>query len=277
MIRLRRGAEPAALTRARADRLGAAITAWATHQPLVFDGYQCARSVLWERQHHKCAYCERHQGEAGNPVEHFRPKTNAKQENGAQMSVNHYWWLCWTWENLLFACQTCNSGFKNTQFPIEPGQARLPTPPRLDAPIPAANLDLAAEPRLLVDPACDDPLDHLRWIPIDRTLDERAWEWKPSWVTPRGFRTIKTFGLDTAGHGLLAEVTDHIRHQVVPPVCQLRSLVRSAPDAVANAWIELRSHLLHSDARFVAATWCALDELVSFSLRERFNLPHPRP
>ncbi len=45
------------------------------------------------RYHHKCAYCE--QKVESYHVEHYRPKTI-------------YYWLAYSWDNLLFCCQKCN-------------------------------------------------------------------------------------------------------------------------------------------------------------------------
>lgn len=50
----------------------------------------------------KCAYCE-FNVEQGQ-VEHYRPKTK-------------YYWLAYSWDNLLFGCPTCNQ-FKMTDFEI---------------------------------------------------------------------------------------------------------------------------------------------------------------
>lgn len=52
--------------------------------------------------HFKCAYCE-FKVEQGQ-VEHYRPKTK-------------YYWLAYSWDNLLYGCPTCNQ-FKKTDFEI---------------------------------------------------------------------------------------------------------------------------------------------------------------
>jgi len=50
--------------------------------------------------YHKCAFCES-QAESFE-VEHFRPKSI-------------YYWLAYSWDNLLFCCRACN-GFKSNKF-----------------------------------------------------------------------------------------------------------------------------------------------------------------
>lgn len=51
----------------------------------------------------KCAYCETYVEQM--VVEHYRPKRGG------------YYWLAFSWDNLLLACPTCN-GFKGDVFPI---------------------------------------------------------------------------------------------------------------------------------------------------------------
>lgn len=53
--------------------------------------------------HHKCAYCE-NKVEQGH-VEHYRPK-------------NQYYWLAYSWDNLIYGCPTCNQ-FKSVHFDIK--------------------------------------------------------------------------------------------------------------------------------------------------------------
>lgn len=51
---------------------------------------------------HKCAFCE--QKVEAFEVEHFRPKSK-------------YWWLAYSWDNLMYICSTCNKS-KNNHFDI---------------------------------------------------------------------------------------------------------------------------------------------------------------
>ena len=79
MIRLDRGAEPSELPSVRARALARAVLARRRDAEFVTDGYglPAVRTQLYEAQHGKCAYCERAIGEAGQPIEHFRPKRGA--------------------------------------------------------------------------------------------------------------------------------------------------------------------------------------------------------
>lgn len=67
------------------------------------------RDALIAIYKHKCAYCEQKM-ERYN-VEHYRPK-------------KIYYWLAFSWDNLIMACPTCN-GFKGLHFELGPGRNRV--------------------------------------------------------------------------------------------------------------------------------------------------------
>ena len=52
--------------------------------------------------HRKCAYCEKNLKDADRHVEHYRPKVP-------------YFWLAFSWDNLLIACKKCNE-LKSNKF-----------------------------------------------------------------------------------------------------------------------------------------------------------------
>lgn len=52
--------------------------------------------------HKKCAYCEKSLKDADRHVEHYRPKVP-------------YFWLAFSWDNLLIACKRCNE-IKSNKF-----------------------------------------------------------------------------------------------------------------------------------------------------------------
>ena len=60
---------------------------------------------LNEIYHLKCAYCEQKLLDAPKHVEHYRPKDT-------------YYWLAYSWDNLLLSCGSCNSS-KGTKFQIK--------------------------------------------------------------------------------------------------------------------------------------------------------------
>lgn len=63
------------------------------------------QKLLKELYHLKCAYCEQKLLDAPKHIEHYRPK-------------DVYYWLAYSWDNLLLCCGSCNSAkgkrFKTT-------------------------------------------------------------------------------------------------------------------------------------------------------------------
>jgi hypothetical protein len=76
--------------------------------------WKSAKAQLKKESHGKCAYCEATTDVvAHGDVEHYRPK-------------GIYWWLAYTYDNYLYACQICNQVYKSDNFPV--GAARLAGP-----------------------------------------------------------------------------------------------------------------------------------------------------
>ncbi len=206
MIRLNLGAEPAELETERATRLPLAITAFNSHGPgakqltnLLDQGYQVARPTLRDRQHGKCAFCEKQEDAFKRPVEHFRPKKGAQDKQGGSWITvkTHYWWLTWTWENLYFACDRCNmSGNKGSRFPIQASTNRIAAPSQPSPnPVAPVHYDCTPEQALLVDPRRDNPFDHLQWTPVNRNEPWRLWQWTIEGRDAKGDMTIEVLAL----------------------------------------------------------------------------------
>lgn len=261
MILIKRGVEPPELTAQREKRLPAAQQEWEAHGasgPLkaMLVGYDGVKRLLWDRQHQKCAYCERKPGFGGQPVEHFRPKKEAwRHRRGEQRVVDgeRYWWLTWSWANLLFACHTCNSAAqKGNYFPLVAGTNGLAI----------GEFDTTRESPLLLDPA-DASLDaraHLRWRPVERTAPRQVWRWTLETPTERGEVTAEILGL-----GYLAdELNDHYRRTVWPRFWhEVEDLWRSRVETrrVIGAWMRLCRSLVAPSAPWMAASWFMLDAL----------------
>lgn len=103
--------------------------------------WKAAKKQLKAESHQKCAYCEANAAVvAHGDVEHYRPK-----------SV--YWWLAYTYDNYLYACQICNQSYKGDHFPI--GGAQW-TGPALDAGTSDAEI-AALQGQISPDPLTDAP------------------------------------------------------------------------------------------------------------------------
>ncbi len=209
----------------------------------LLDGYQIAKEHLWNSQYGKCCYCEKVEERSGNDVEHYRPKSI-------------YWWLTFTWTNLMYACEQCNSK-KNARFALLSGE-RLK--PGASAP--------GTEVPLLLDPS------DIRLNPVEHI----EFKWKPylvggppRWVAdPRkdnhgkdssfGAESIGVYGLNRAD---LFELRDrHVRLYVKPLAERLKRLLGELQTGARNAievihtFFEIRAHL-QPDHDFVALTYDA--------------------
>ena len=70
------------------------------------------RDYLNKYYNGKCAYCEQ---TCKAEIEHYRPKKGVVEDS------NHpgYYWLCYSWSNLVPSCRYCNTeGGKGNKFPI---------------------------------------------------------------------------------------------------------------------------------------------------------------
>jgi hypothetical protein len=146
--------------------------------------------------HGKCAYCEQPiSANQYGDIDHFRPKSGVTNEDGTPVLVTTdgaikahpgYYWLAYSWRNLLPSCEICNrpskhrSGEKTigkrTQFPVRDFRAARPGEEEQEEP-------------LLVHPVEDEPADHLR-------MDAQGILWH---LTDRGEATIEILALNKRG------------------------------------------------------------------------------
>lgn len=182
MIHIQRTSTPATLTSARAEtarhELAQQVEADPTKLTIKSAIYAApdVKQALIDMQHGKCCFCESKIAHiAYGDVEHFRPKKGILEDG--QLKRPGYYWLAYTWENLLFSCEVCNRREKGNKFPIDGTRAATPED------------DLEQEYPLFIDPAGpDDPemlisfTDLGRAIAVDRNQ--------------RGQTTIQELGLN---------------------------------------------------------------------------------
>ena len=101
------------------------------------------KDFLYRSQHGKCCYCERKRDKRETDVEHFRPKAEVEEKE------NHpgYWWLAYSWGNLLIACKKCNQEYKKSRFPLKDEKRRAYT----------EDCDINEEEPFLINPLKEDP------------------------------------------------------------------------------------------------------------------------
>lgn len=253
MIRIARAPEPAALAPVRNERLAAARDAALQGTKIDFKEYDLVKKDLAAMQHNKCCYCEKREEQAKyRDVEHYRPKSL-------------YWWLTWTWENLLFACIDCNREQKRDQFPLEPGCAPLvpeQTPPTTERP-------------LVIDPS-DPSIEPTKEIVFRPVKIQGKQRWVPQGVSDRGRVTIAVCGLDRPN--LLDFYADHVISRVRPKLEGFFVAKRAGDARVAiEAWDTARRGLLARAQPFRALSHDALNVLVAPSVRDEYRLTLDRP
>jgi uncharacterized protein (TIGR02646 family) len=135
------------------------------------------KAALIAMQHSKCAFCEAKPLHVSDgDVEHFRPKAAVRQSDADPLQRPGYYWLAYTWENLLFACERCNRRHKKSLFPLfDPAQRAT-----------SHRAAIAAETPVFIDPSAEDPEQYIAYrehVPV--AIDGN----------PRGVHTIDALGL----------------------------------------------------------------------------------
>ncbi len=198
MILVKRGKEPDKLKQVRVREIAKLQTIVLSRPPTAKEikGYKCVAENLWKAQHRKCCYCEKKFETYNNDVEHYRPKTAVDHETGSGTVVG-YWWLAFTWKNLLFACDCCNRKHKKIRFPLAPSSTPLATmknPPGKEKP-------------LLLDPAgAINPVEHIEYV-----FETTSKKWWPRGRNGSffGAKTIEVCKLDRPQ--LVALYGDHVK------------------------------------------------------------------
>jgi 5-methylcytosine-specific restriction endonuclease McrA len=267
MIRITRGPEPATLADVRQAELRRVRAIAARRAPTsdeVGTRYQFTKESLRESQHCKCCYCEHDCMLGFHDVEHYRPK--ARADRGPGLSDHGYWWLAWTWDNLMFTCPGCNRSGKNDRFPLAPGSNPLfpeDQPPGNEQP-------------LFIDPASEDPVSSIQfrrmakggethWIPVARG------------GSPRGYETIRIARLDRSE--LLDLYKKHVRDEVIPSVDAVRGAITAGADAanLIALWRDRIEPLVFRTRRFAALAYDVIEDAFPQFERQQLGLSLVRP
>lgn len=223
MIRIDRGPEPPELPAQRDRQLCTVSVTRPVRTEQHRAAYGAFKELLAKRQRKKCCYCERIVTARFNDVEHYRP-------------FSLYWWLAWTWENLLFACAPCNRSGKSDAFPLATGSTALQF----------GELPPGREQPLLIDPASDDPRSHVRFRKI-------SGKWRPIGTDERGRATLLLLRFDDEYDDRVQRRVRHVMEWVgavkdavhTPPIESIR---------VRELWRRMTACLLDPDQEFVALT-----------------------
>lgn len=195
--------------------------------------HESVREKLKEAQHEKCCYCESIlDGTSPPEIEHFRPKSAVRQEAGSRKEFPGYYWLAYSWTNLLVCCRDCNSK-KSDFFPLMDESERARN----------HRNELDFERPLFVDPAGEDPRDHIDFL--GSTIRGR---------TSRGRTTIQFMQLSRSG-------LEELRRGKLAHIRSALTIVKLA-DKLASGIIEPceveEARTLLNDAILPKATYCAM-------------------
>jgi len=97
----------------------------------------------------KCGYCEKGLLDASKPIEHYRPKRGG------------YYWLAYSWDNLLLSCTECNSA-KGDKFPLKKTKVNYANEEFKDIHTLSKVYDKIEEP-YLINPENENIMDKLRF------------------------------------------------------------------------------------------------------------------
>jgi uncharacterized protein (TIGR02646 family) len=143
---------------------------------------KAVRDALNGCHHGKCCYCETRIQDpyADKHVEHWRPKLSSRQSRNEASVWPGYYWLAYSWDNLLLSCAFCNRDNKQDLFPLKnPAKRARHHGMRIEGEVPA----------ILKPDSGVDPRDH---IGFDRDLPVKRSE--------LGRRTIEVLRLDSPKH-----------------------------------------------------------------------------
>lgn len=170
-----------------------------------------AKVQLKKESNGKCAYCESNtQVVAHGDVEHYRPKSI-------------YWWLAYTYDNYLYACQICNQVYKSDNFPIR--GTRFP-PPNITATISDAGIDALAG-NISPDPI-DVNLNYTLQMYLDAHLAEQPFLLNPYFDDPTKVIAYKA-----------DDVTEEVT--VIPVTAAVKPYVKAMEDFYGINRIELKN------------------------------------
>jgi uncharacterized protein (TIGR02646 family) len=254
MTWLTRPSEPNILKQVRKKELSKlrALTAYgADPKSDDIDGYDIVKERLWRIQYLKCCYCEQKMVPDYNDVEHYRPKAKAVRLPGCSLT-HGYWWLAFSWSNLLFSCAGCNRSAKRTLFPLEIGSISAI----------AENRIFRTEKPLLIDPYKTNPVEHIEYQDI-----RGYWQPRPRNGSSLGAHTIRTCHLDRSA--LKERRTDYFKRHLSPPIKSLQAALVASDLISTSKYYDEVSELFSRESEFSGMAYDAAVTLVNSAVLHR--------
>lgn len=261
MILIDRGPEPSDLSILRKGELERIRKIVDPSRLDIGDSYRICAPTLRRVQFYKCCYCEALVQLSFNDVEHYRPKSRADRRPGSD-EIHGYWWLAWTWENLLFACPSCNRSGKNARFPLATGSR----------PLVAEESPPGHENPLLINPADTDGIDDIQFVRLKG--QNHSWVPEARASSLRGKVTVDVINLDR--DELLELYQGHAEHfQELIAEIQAEIKITNA-SGVKKAWSRALREL-RPKRPFLGLSYDLLDHSFPAPVRRRWGLELPRP
>lgn len=267
MIKVNRGIEPLGLATIRTRELAVLRTLSIVTTDDIPGTYRTVASTLWAQQHYKCCYCERMITTEFNDVEHFRPKGRAIRTPGC-VRTHGYWWLAYSWDNLIFACNVCNRSHKNDKFPLKRGSVSLA----------AENVAPGSEFPLLLDPASNvNPVEHIQFVQKPVVPGGRQyWLAEPRGGSELGSYTIDVCGLNRAS--LRERRNGHFRDHINPQIEILRNELNDNDIPRAKKAFLRALDMMQPRFEFAALTYDAFrDRFDEQELLTKIQMAFPSP
>jgi hypothetical protein len=165
----------------------------------------------------------------------------------------------------LFACPVCNGSAKVDQFPLERGSKSLRAPQNPPG----------RERPLLIDPAAENPLRHIRFRPY-AVQQKTRWRPEPRRRSTRGRATIEVLKLDRPD--LLELYDHHVEVYVLPPVNRLKTAIQTGDGPrVREIWDREVRGLIRAQRPFTALSYDAIEHEVPSGLRRQWGLRFQAP
>jgi uncharacterized protein (TIGR02646 family) len=224
-------------------------------------GHADVRKALYQLQNGKCGYCEKEVEDTVEPLDHYRPKTRAWRHDGCKKD-HGYWWLAFTWENLVYACSQCNSK-KSCHFPLAIGSTSLV----------AEEVPQGDEIPLLLDPMTDNGVAHIEFV-LDKRENREIWIPQPRNDSPRGRWSIEIY--DLKRDGLIKQYTAHVQSKVMPTVRNIQKNLSNASNILDKSLARAQARLLSPAQRFVGLSYDALVHYTGAELAQ-LNRAWPMP
>ena len=157
-----------------------------------------------------------------------------------------YWWLAFSWDNLLYACPGCNRTGKNDRFPLADGCFSLV----------AEDLAPGMELPLLLDPGSGvNPVEHIEFV---RQSAGSSGETRYWWARPRNGSRLGNFSIDVCdlNRDELRELrNDHFEMILAPHIHALEGALAAASYNAISRELRRALDLLEPRNAYVAFTY----------------------